>query len=234
MIPSGATFGGKHTLTYFGMYPKSKIVFLPPSVKTTYVDVPESNGILDYTGLLTGDIHYSNRRGTLEFIALTTTDYLSVYSGVLNYFHGQEMAVVLDDDPLFFYKGRFFVNKWKSIEGKSTIAIDYDLEPYKYPLANSTGAMDWLWNDLFSNTIYYGTFKVSGTKERNLINPSGIALTPKFTCSAPMSVSFNNGTYSLPQGTTTTPGFQLSAGNNRMTFSGNGTVLADYIMNAVL
>jgi len=233
MIPAGGTFGGKHTLTDFGMYPKSKIIFNPPEVKRTIVDVPEADGILDYTGLLTGKIAYGDRVGTLEFLALTSTDYAAIYSQVLAHFHGKEMRVVLDDDPQFFYKGRFSVSKWKSVEGASSIAIDYDLEPYKYPLDQSA-SIDWLWNDLFNTTIYYGTFAVSGTKQRNLINPSGTNLTPKFTCSSAMQVVFGGATYQLPAGSTESPGFALSPGNNNMTFKGNGNVLVDYVLGAQL
>ena len=239
MIPAGGTFGGKHTYDDFGLIPKSKIIFNPPSVKKTIVDIPEGNGHLDYTGLLTGNISYNNRVGTIEFVKLTGDDYAAKYSQMLSHFHGQKMDVVLDDDPLFFYRGRFEVNTWKSKEGASTIAIDYDLEPFKYGFV-STGSMDWLWNDLFNKIIYYGTFNVSaadvadGGKVRNLINPSGIDLTPQFTCSAPMTVLFNNTEYPLPADTTDAPGFTLQPGDNIMKFKSVGNVVVDYVVNAEL
>lgn len=239
MIPNGATFGGgavgvsKHTYTDFNMIPKSKITFNPPSVKSQYIDITGANGRLDYTQLLTGNIAYDNRIGTIEFVVLTPSSYASVYSQLLAYFHGKETRVILDDDPNYYYQGRFFVNQWKSQEGASTIAIDYSLDPFKYSL-DTTASHDWLWNDLFDTTIYYGTFAVSGSKVRNLINPSPTAVTPKFICSSLMQVDFNDITYILQEGETSTPGFTLAQGNNIMTFRGNGNVLVDYTIGVIL
>lgn len=228
MIPNGATIGGKHTYSYFNMIPKSKITFNPPAPKTNYVDVPGSDGELDYSEVLTGSVTYSNRKGTLEFLVLGgSTAYTTVYSQLLDFFHGKELRCVLDDDPLFFYQGRFSVNQWKSMEGISTIAIDYNLNPYKYTLS-STADLDWLWDSPLNTIIYYGTFDVSGSKARNLINPSSVSLVPTFTCSEAMSVTIGGTSYNLPKGTTTTPGFSLAPGNNNMTFTGNGRVLVDY------
>ena len=149
------------------------------------------------------------------------------YGSYKDFFHGKELRCILDDDPLFFYQGRFAINQWKSMEGISTIAIDYNLDPYKYTLS-STADLDWLWDSPLNTIIYYGTFDVSGSKARNLINPSATSLVPTFTCSAAMTVTKGGATYNLPLGTTTTPGFSLSPGNNNMTFTGNGRVLVDY------
>ena len=233
MIPSGGTFGGKHTLTDFGMYPKSKIIFAPPSPKTNYIDIPISNGSLDYTELIDGKVFYENRKGSIEFLVLTGNTYATIYSQVLAHFHGQVMNVVLDDDPDYFYKGRFSVNTWHSKEGASSIVLDYNLDPYKYSV-DSTGEIDWLWDDLFDTIIYYGTFSVSGSKARNLINPSSVDVTPKFICSSLIYVDFNNVTYVLPAGETDMPGFSLAYGDNNMTFRGNSNVIVDYIMGVLL
>lgn len=234
MMPAGATFGGKHTYQYFHMIPKSKIIFAPPKPKTTIVDIPNADGQLDYTEALSDSIKYENRKGTISFLVLTGADYTSVYSEMLTFFNGKKMRVVLDDDPLYYYEGRFAVNEWKSWEGRSTIALDYDLEPYKYAVS-STSYYDWLWDDLFDNVIYYGSFDVEGTKARNLINPSGRSLVPTFTCSSAMTVDFNGSTYSLSAGTHSgSTGIVLRSGNNYMTFHGNGRVLVDYSLEKSL
>lgn len=233
MIPSGVTIGGKHTYTDFGMIPKSKVIFAPPIPKTTYIDVPGADGALDYSDVLTGNMAYQNRRGTINFIVLTQSDYLSVYSQLLAHFHGKELIAVLDDDEEYFYRGRFSINDWYSKEGLSTIAIDYDLEPYKYSF-DTTSDEDWLWDDLFDTTIYYGTFSVNGSKVRNLINPSATSVTPKFICSSLMYVDFGGVTYMLQEGETTMPGFSLAKGDNIMTFRGNGNVLVDYTIGVIL
>lgn len=232
MIPNGGTFGGQHTLRDFHMIPKSKITFAPPEVRTETVDVPGMMGELDMTEAL-GSVSYRNRRGTVEFLVMDADEYATVYSSVLTHFHGQRMNIVLDDDPAFFYTGRLSVNDWRSVESFATLALDYDLDPLKRPI-HSTISQDWLWNDLFNTVIYYGIFDVAGEKARNLLNPSGYAITPKFTCSAPMTVVIGGNTYTLPQGTTTAPGFFLAPGSNQATFKGTGRVAVDYDAGAQL
>ena len=220
------TIGGKHTFRDWYMVPEEIPVFQPPPVKQNRIDVPGMDGDLDLTEIF-GDVSYGNRVGSISFVVLDDITWATAYSTVLNFLHGQRLNCILDDDPTFFYSGRFAVNKWKSEREYNRIVIDYILDPYKYTNTR-TGSMDWLWNDLFNTTIYYGTFDVAGTKARNLINPSGSAVTPEITCSAAMTVTFGGHTYSLPAGKTTAPGFQLQPGDNQMTFTGTGRVLVDY------
>ena len=229
MINNGITIGGRHSRDYFKMLPKNKLVFAPPKIKTKTVDVWGMDGVLDYTEVLTDRVIYQNRKGMFEFYAMTDMNYQAEYSELMTFFNGSVRNAILDDSPNYFYRGRFIVNNFMSFGGKegSKVVIEYDVEPYKYPIDHSL-SHDWLWNDLFSNIIYYGIFDVSGSVARNLINPSGSSITPKFTCSSAMTVTKGGSTYSLPAGTTTSPGFNLSSGDNQMTFTGNGRVEVDY------
>ena len=218
-----------NTWETWGLIPNSRPAIAPPPVKTHYIDIP-GGGRLDYTEVLTGAPAYGPRTGSWEFTVTDRRgDWVDTYSDVLAKVHGKRTRIILDDDPGFFYDGRVMVNDWKSQEYYSSIVLDYDVEPYKYAVAGSSGEHDWLWDDLFSNIIYYGTFDVSGSVARNLINPSDQRVTPKFTCSAPITASFvGGGSYSLPAGTTASPGFSLAPGDNQMTFSGTGRVYVDY------
>ena len=221
------TIGGKHTFLDWGLMPAEIPVFAQAAPALSFEEVPGASGALDYTEVLSGEIPYQNREGSFEFIVLPGQSYETVRSTIANFLAGKRLNCVLDDDTTYFYTGRFWLNEAQSNRGYGTIVISYVVDPYKYSNLQ-TGSMDWLWNDLFNTTIYYGTFTVSGTKARNLINPSGSAVTPKFTCSSAMVVTKGGTTYNLPAGTTTNPGFTLAPGNNNMTFAGNGTVLVDY------
>ena len=229
------TIGGKHTFRDWSMVPAEIPVFAPPIAKTTYIDIPGANGSLDYTEVLTGDITYENRTGSFSFIVLEESGvtWAEAYSNILNFLQGKKMNCVLDDDPAYFYSGRFAVNEWKSSRIHSTIVIDYNVDPYKYAF-ETTGSADWLWNELFDNIIYYGTFDVNESKSRNLINPSKTNVTPTFTCSSNMTVTFGERTYTLPTGVTANPGFYLAPGDNNMVFNGTGRVLVDYTMGQIL
>lgn len=229
------TIGGYHTFRDWYMVPEEGEipVFNPPPARINMVEVPGMNGSLDYTDVLTGAPSYGNRTGSFSFLVLDDIAWPTAYSAIMTAIHGKKLNCVLDDDPNRFYTGRFTVNEWKSNRGYSRIVIDYNVDPYKYPF-DSTISHDWLWNDLFSNIIYYGTFDVSGSVARNLINPSGSAITPKITCSAAMTVTKGGTTYSLPAGTTTAPGFNLAPGDNNMTFTGTGRVEVDYAIGKEL
>lgn len=227
MIPSGATIAGQHTYDDLGMIAKKRLTFAPPVPRTAYIDIPWSNGLIDNSELLTDSVTYQNRTGSFEFLVVNGTSYTDTYSALLNLLHGQKVNVILDDDPDYYYTGRMQVNEFYSREMFSTIVLDYNMEPFKHSI-DTTGDIDWLWNDLFSNIIYYGTFDVDGSKARNLINPTSYVLTPTFTCSATMFVDFGSDTYTLPAGETTLSGIQLQPGDNSMTFRGTGRVLVDY------
>ena len=90
---------------------------------------------------------------------------------------------------------------------------------------------DWLWNDLFDTTATYGRFVVYGTKGRNLINSTEKAITPVFSCSEPVIVTFGDNTYELPAGTSSL--ITLQPGDNIMAFktkleNGSSTVVVNY------
>ena len=46
------------------------------------------------------------------------------YSDIMDYLHGQTMRAILEDDPEYFYEGRFTVNAWKSEKDWSRLVID--------------------------------------------------------------------------------------------------------------
>lgn len=222
------TFGDKNTWKDWHLIPVSGSIPIPaaPQPKTEYVDIPGADGQLDYSEVLAG-IKYQNRTGSWEFYAmLDGTTWAQRYSEILNYLQGKRMNIILSDDPGFYYTGRFAVNEWRSDEHWSQIAIDYVLDPYKIPV-NTTSIYDWLWNELFGNTIYYGTFDVVNTKARNLINDTGASIPISFQCTSPMTVEFGGQTINLNSGFNTSA-LTIVPGNNYMTFNGNGRVIVDY------
>lgn len=218
---------GKNTYREWGLVPTSRPVVNPPEVKTTYVDLPASHGVLDYTTLLLSEAPYGQRKGSWEFVLRPGNRWASVYASILNYLHGVRHTVILEDSPAFQYVGRLSVNTWKSDEKYSIITIDYNLDPFRYSISASDDK-DWLWNDVFVDLIRYGTFTVSGSKYRNFVNEGLKPSIPTFTCSAAMSVEFNGKTYSLVRGKNYNANLSLQPGDNIMFFTGNGDVTVSY------
>ena len=102
---------------------------------------------------LTGYPVYQNRTGSIEFIVMNGfKPWHMAYSDIMDYLHGQNMRAVLEDDPEYFYEGRFAVNAWKSEKDWSRIVIDYDVGPYKWSVLSSID--DWLWDPFnFQNGV---------------------------------------------------------------------------------
>lgn len=218
---------GKNTFEEWGMVPTSRPVVNPPKVKTTYVDLPASHGVLDYTSLLLAEVPYGQREGSWEFALRPGVRWASVYSSILNYLHGERHTVILEDDPSYQYVGRLSVNAWKSDPSYSVITIDYNLDPFKYKTQASDDT-EWLWDELFVDVIKYGRFSVDGTKYRTFINEGSKVAIPTVTCSAPMSVECNGSVFHLMQGKNYNANLSLNPGDTLMVFHGNGEVTVSY------
>ena len=130
------------------LIPTSRPVFNPPSVKEVYIDIPGSNGRLDMTESLAGYPLYDNRTGSFEFIVANGYRPLWIggYQKFANWLHGKDLRCVLDDDPSYFYEGRFVMKEWKSNNDGtwSNVTFDYNVAPYKRSIRTSLD--DWLWD----------------------------------------------------------------------------------------
>lgn len=132
------TFGAKNTWDDWHIVPSSRPVFDPPKVKKKTMDIPGGNGLLDLSEALTGYPVFGNREGSFEFIVMNDFNVWSeLYSEISDYLHGRVLEAVLEDDPEYYYEGRFAVDKWKSDKNYSTISIGYSVSPYKRKVTDS-------------------------------------------------------------------------------------------------
>lgn len=231
--------GDKNTWADWYLIPSSRPVFDPPAPKTNFVDVPGADWHLDLSTVLTGDIAYEARSGSLEFIVDNgqISDYdakkwASLYSEILNYLHGKFLKATLEDDLGFYYQGRFSVNKWKSDPENSKVTIDYNVSPYKYEAFSSLE--DWHWDSFnFETGIIreYKNLKVNGELSFVIVGRR-MQVMPSFnvdsTDNKGMKVVFNGTTYNLPEGSSRVLGIKTVEGENVLKFIGNGTVSIDY------
>ena len=231
--------GDKNTWADWYLIPSSRPVFNPPSPKTKFVDIPGADWHLDLSTVLTGDIAYESRTGSIEFIVDNgqLSDYNAdfwyrVYSDILNYLHGKYMKCKLEDELSFYYQGRFSVNEWKSDPHNSKITIDYTLSPYKYEEFSSLE--DWEWDTFnFETGIIreYKDLRVDGSREL-IIYGRRMAVTPSFIVSIDkgksMKVTFKGVTYDLAAGNSRVVNIVTTEGENTLKFTGYGTVSVDY------
>lgn len=138
------TFGNKNTWTDWHLVPSSRPIISAPSPKVQYVDIPGADGSIDLTESLAGRPVFSDREGNIEFIILNDYniegyeyDPMALYSEIMQYLHGRYLRMVLEDDPNYYYEGRFSIESWTPGEHNSTISITYRLSPYKYRIVNA-------------------------------------------------------------------------------------------------
>ena len=230
---NGVTFGSKHSYRDWGLFLKSRPVISPPNPKTVYIDIPGSDGVIDLTESLTGDVKFENRTIKCEFIVLDARNrWSNIYSEIMDFLQGQLMKVIFDEDPTFYYIGRLKVNEWKSDKATSTITIEGNVEPYKLEMFSSLE--DWEW-DLFNfetgiireyESIRVDeslTFTIEG--RRKAVVPSFIVQSDDGTG---LNVVFDGTTYHLPDGTSKVLNIIIKDGINTLYFTGNGMVSIDY------
>lgn len=105
-----------------------------PEPKTHYVDIPGAHGAMDLTEALTGKVQYKNRTMTLEFITKADReDWSAIFSDILSELHGQlKERISLDDDPMYYYKGRVTVgDPVRENDKYVSVKMTAEVEPFK-------------------------------------------------------------------------------------------------------
>lgn len=139
----------RHTSLDWFLVPKERPSIDKASVKEHYIDIPGANGGLDLTESLTGFPLYDYIEGSFEFTILNDRKLITVNSKcektketdisweVLNrdireFLNGKQRYMMLEDDPSWYYVGRFTVGKYDSSDSaNSKIEISYKVYPFK-------------------------------------------------------------------------------------------------------
>lgn len=219
----------KHTYRDFGLYPSEVNMPSPPGVQTQFIEIPGMDGTLDATQALDGNVHYEDRDYEQKYVDLNgRTLWHARYSDILNFIHGKQLRMILDDDPEWYYVGRFELDDPAPKKYKNTIEITATLNPFKYAI-NST-LDDWLWDPFnFENGVVreYGNIFIDGQKTLTIIG-SAMPVVPVITIQSEngngMDLVYNGDTYHLLEGNNRIVTMTLTAGEHRLTFNGTGVV----------
>ena len=131
----GITFGEYHSYRDLHLILAEKTIGTP-SPKTELIDIPGSDGVLDFTEFF-GEVKYENRQLSFEFSTLVPqSEFMTLFAMVQNALHGQKMMISLDADPEWYYIGRITVSEWKADRRIGLLTIDCDCEPYKYRVSS--------------------------------------------------------------------------------------------------
>lgn len=171
----------RHTSLDWFLTPKERPSIDKASVKEHYIDIPGMNGGLDLTESLTGYPLYDYIEGSFEFVILNDRKLPTLDSNgelvsekeisweVLNrdirtFLNGKKRYMMLEDDPSWFYEGRFTVEKYDSSEtANSKIVISYKVYPYK--------RLSTFWhNSTNYSAMYFDAVPLSSSDTRELLN----------------------------------------------------------------
>lgn len=252
MIPEkkqSVTFGDKNTWDDWKILPSIRPVFVPPTQKTNYIDIPGGDGSLDLSESLTKYPVYNNRTGSFKFRVMN--DYMpwaDRYSEIMGYLHGRTMRAILTEDPDYFYQGRFSVDSWDSGDTWSEITIGYNVNPFKWSVLSSTEPWKWdpfnfdtgiIWEPTFSSiSINSPSSWITYTFMSDFFGD--VPISPTITVSdAPttgIDIQFTNTylnideTLNFKNGTTPAPDFIFYGQTNEyeMHFKGTGVISIDF------
>ena len=202
--------GEKNTFEDWGLM-LSRVSISDPEPQIITTDIPGRNGPLDLSEVLTGYVTYKNRKIELEFDASSSYDeWPALRSKISNYLHGKSRKIVFDNDPEFYYFGRFTVDHRLSDEATATVIITGSVDPYKYDAELSevslTGA---------------------GSKTATIYG-SRMPVVPTITAGSSTTVTFNGTVYAVAAGANTIPGVCLVEGENTLVFAGGGNITISY------
>ena len=137
------------------LIPSSRPSIVPPPVVTKYIEIPGSDGVIDLSEYLTGKATYGARNGSLSFVVDNDHEsWETIRQNMINYLHGKKVKMRLEDDPYYFYEGRFTVGNWESGADHSSISITYNLDPFKYRIEATGSDYPTLWDPFNFETDY--------------------------------------------------------------------------------
>lgn len=198
----------KHSLDDFGLLLNP--VEIPfPEIKSSYTEIEGGHGCIDLTESY-GKVFYKNRKFPISFTCKDKIRYEKTLSDLASFLHGREAKVTFYFDEAYYYFGRVSFNKYTSDKGIGTLEFDCNFEPFKYK-QNKTSISNYI-NQ--SQEIVY-------TNDR-------MEVTPTIKSDASISVTFNGNSYSISRGETMIPNIEFKEGENRLKFSGYGTITVSY------
>ena len=198
------TFGEKNTYSDWHIIADSRPAVAPPEPVYIFDEIPGKSGSLDLTQSLTGLISYQDRTGSFSFIVENGWgEWYNRYAEMMRYLHGKRMKMTLEDDPEFYYIGRFKVGEWETGQSWSNVTIEYQLDPFKY-----------------SHAVETHTLSVSSgsTSEITLRDIEQVTV-PEITATTAVTATFNGRTVTIQSNTPTSSFAVWPDDNNEVTIS---------------
>lgn len=195
----------------FSLVLSSHTVDSPP-IKTEKVDVPCSNGELDYTEYF-GEVKYKNRKIVFTFTTFGRSSELKErLSQFLNVVHGKMMNITVTDDSDFYYVGRVDVKTPTVDKNIMKVQVECDCEPYKYAVQET----------VIKRTLANESVTLDCTNLKMTVIPTITVV------SGTLKITFGSYSRSLGVGAWTDSKVIFREGSNLLTVSGTGIFEVHY------
>jgi len=212
------------------LIPSSRPAIVHPPFVSKYIEVPGSDGMLDLTEYLTGRAVLGQRQGSLGFyVANGFENWETIRQNIVSTLHGKKMKMMLQDDPGYYYEGRFTVGNWESGADHSAISISYQLDPYKMKIRPDGSDYPTLWDPFnfetdYDYSVFYPNVTVSNETKTFDVHAYDFPFMPIITwVSGSVTVTFGGVTKTLNSAGAVIMG-AASNGMNTLSISGNGSV----------
>lgn len=222
----GVWINDKNTLDDFGLVLLADVSIGSPEPRTKYIEVPEADGDLDFTGVLTGGVVRYGMR-TVSFQLFPVHDIIAgtknpateehaamVRQRLMELVHGQKVKLWLPDDTEHYFFGRMTVGD-KGGYNQTTIPVTMTAEPWRYKNLETE-----------VRVTADGSI-VLGNETKRVV--------PVFTATDAVStVVFGDASHQLTPGTHQFDDIVLEPGQNVLTFSNVGNPVLINYQEAVL
>lgn len=222
---------GANTWDDWHLIPSKRPSVSQPGIATNLVTIPGRDGSIDLTELVRNRPIYGDRSGSFDFIVDNDHENWEVIRWkIVSTLHGKRMKMVLEDDPGYYWEGRFSVGDWETGPWYSTITISYVVGPYKFKI-DSSDSYDIIWDlfDFENDYDYYAALHNivlnNSTYTATIIGrdyPFPVSAT--LTTNGEVTASFGGVTKTLTPNAPYAELGRAAQGENTLTVSGTGTV----------
>lgn len=130
---------GTHTWHDWHLIPTEKPSIALPPFETNSSEYFGRSGSLDVTDIIyNGIIPYNDRTGKLQFyIDHEKENWIQLRRKIVRTLHGKVVKMVLEDDPGYYFIGRFTLTEISPAASYSKLTLSYQLDPLRYPIVYS-------------------------------------------------------------------------------------------------
>jgi len=179
--------------------------------KITTVEIPASDGTLDLSEVLAGEVRYNDRTFTCELIfPPAREEWERLRVEIANYCNGKRMRIVPPDHDGRYLVGRINVRSLSHERGHSTISLQANCEPWLYKRRETVQHIT-----LAPNVPHVGIL----TNERRRVIPT-------IETTAPVTMTMGDKVHELSVGLNKHTDFALSEGHNLFKLSSATAAIA--------